>query len=98
MMNLILDMLNLKLLWDNQVEILYQNLNWMEFKGKYELHKYISIEFIIKAMSTNGIILREEVENPITVSQLHVFCDSLHNDSLPGESPDSGHPSFFPLH
>lgn len=34
---------------------------------------YISIEFIIKVMSTNDITLRKEVENPFTVSQLHVL-------------------------
>lgn len=34
----------------------------MEVKEKFELHKCFSIEFIIKAMSTSGITLRQEAE------------------------------------
>lgn len=56
----------------------------MKVKEKVELHKCFSIEFIIKAMSTSDITLRQEAEQEF---HHHVTASLTLGSFAPGQPP-----------
>lgn len=75
----------------------------MEVKEKIELHKCFRVEFIIKAMSTSGINLRQEADwefhHHVTVTlTLGSFPQGQPTRERLGAGLPGSKPVFFPFH